>query len=147
MYRRNLPHLQIDDLPLFVTFHTCNDFILPPEARDLAFQHCLYDHMRLLHMHSFVIMPTHAHLLFTPLKDEAGESFLLARIMNGIKGASSHSINKLLQRHGTLWQDESFDHAIRSDEEMNDTLFYILTNPLDAGLCRYPEEYPWLWRE
>jgi len=53
--------------------------------------------MRLVHMHSFVIMPTHAHLLFTPLRDEEGRPFMLAKITNGIKGASSHSI-KLLKR-------------------------------------------------
>ena len=135
MYRRNLPHLQIDDAPYFVTFRTSKHFVLPPEARDLAYKHCLHDHMRLVHMHSFVIMPTHVHLLFTPLRDAEGESFRLAKIMNGIKGASAHSINKLLERHGSVWQDESFDHVIRSDEEINDTLFYILANPLDAGLA------------
>ena len=26
-------------------------------------------------------------------------------------------------------------------------LFYVLTNPIDAGLCKYPEDYRWLWRE
>ena len=26
-------------------------------------------------------------------------------------------------------------------------LFYILRNPIDAHLCRYPEDYRWLWRE
>jgi len=147
MYRRNLPHFQVDDTPVFVTFRTYKDFVLPPEARDLAYQHCLHDHMVLVHMHSFVIMPTHVHLLFTPLRDKDGQSFRLAKIMNGIKGASAHSINKLLARSGHLWQDESFDHVIESDEEMNNRLFYILTNPIDAGLCKYPEDYRWLWRE
>jgi len=147
MYRRNLPHFQVDDTPVFVTFRTYKDFVLPPEARDLAYQHCLHDHMVLVHMHSFVIMPTHVHLLFTPLRDKDGQSFRLAKIMNGIKGPSAHSINKLLARSGHLWQDESFDHVIESDEEMNNRRFYILTNPIDAGLCKYPEDYRWLWRE
>jgi len=96
-------------------------------------------------MHSVVIMPTHV-LIFTPLRDKDGQSFRLAKIMNGIQGASAHSINKLLGRSGHLWQDESFDHVIESDEEMNNKLFYILTNPMDAGLSKYPEDYPWLWR-
>ena len=33
--------------------------------------------------------------------------------MNGIKGASAHSINKALGRKGSVWQDESFDHILR----------------------------------
>jgi REP element-mobilizing transposase RayT len=147
MYRRNLAHFQIEDTPLFVTFRTFEDFVLIPEARDLAFKHCLHDHMHLVHMHSFVIMPTHAHLVFTPLTDEEGMPFMLAKIMNGIKGASSHSINKLLKRKGHVWQDESFDHVIRSDPEFEDTLLYILTNPVGARLCKFPDQYRWLWRE
>jgi hypothetical protein len=91
-------------------------------------------------------MPTHAHLLFTPLRDEEGRPFMLAKITNGIKGASSHSINKLLKRKGHVG-NESFDHVIRSDPEFEDTLLYILTNRVGAGLCKFPDQYPWLWRE
>jgi hypothetical protein len=29
MYRRNLPHIQVDDTPHFVTFRTHKDFVLP----------------------------------------------------------------------------------------------------------------------
>ena len=65
----------------------------------------------------------------------------------GIKGASAHSINRLLTQSGHLWQDESFDHVIESDEEMNNRFSYILTNPIVAGLCKYPEDFRWLWRE
>ena len=100
--------------------------------------------MRLIDMHAFVFMPTHVHLLFTPLRNEAGNSYRIAKIMNGIKGASAH--NKLLGRKGHLWQDESFDHVVRSDQEFDEKFLYIVANPVNAGLCRSPEEYPWLWR-
>ena len=61
-------------------------------------------------------MPDHVHMIFTPLNDEKGIPFGLAEILSGIKGASAHSINKALNRRGKVWQDESFDHLLRSDE-------------------------------
>jgi hypothetical protein len=67
--------------------------------------------------------------------------------MNGIKGASSHTVNKLLRRRGTLWEPESFDRVIRSDTDFEAKMIYILANPVNARLCRYPDDYPWLWRD
>ena len=40
-------------------------------------------------MHAFVVMPDHVHMLFTPLFDEQGEPFALAKILNGIKDIES----------------------------------------------------------
>jgi REP element-mobilizing transposase RayT len=98
-------------------------------------------------MHAFVVMPNHVHLLFTPLINTEGEPYPLAQIMNPIKGSSSHSVNKLLKRRGFLWEPESFDRIIRSDGDFEAKMIYIIGNPLSAGLCRNPDDYPWLWRE
>src|SRR5690348_14551273 len=103
LYRRNLPHLEKPGYPYFVTFKTMDDFILPPGARWLVLNHCLHDNGQKYTLHSGIVMSTHVHLLFTPLLE--GElPYRLATIMNGIKGASSHSVNKLLKRKGTLPQ-------------------------------------------
>ncbi len=48
---------------------------------------------------------THVHLILTPLPDGLGY-LRLATIMKGIKGASSHSVDKLLKRRGLVWIDE-----------------------------------------
>src|SRR5258708_30320733 len=95
-YRRNLPHIEKDGATYFVTFRTRGGISLPQDARILVFEHCLYENSRTVHMHAFVVMPNHVHLLFTPLVDKIGEPQLMATIMKGIKGASSHSVNKLL---------------------------------------------------
>jgi hypothetical protein len=64
--------------------------------------------------------------------------------MKGIKGVSARRINQRLGRKGSLWQDESFDRIMRAGEfEFKKN--YIMANPVDAGLCKKPEEYPWLW--
>jgi hypothetical protein len=69
-----------------------------------------------LQVHGIVVIPDHVHIIFTPLKEDEGNPFGLAEIMSGIEGASAHSVNKAFNRRGRVWQDESFDHVLRSDD-------------------------------
>jgi len=146
-YRRNLPHIEKDGASYYVSFSTRERFFLPEEARTVIFEHCLFENGRKVHMYAFVVMPDHVHMLFTPLEDEQGTPHTLARIMNGIKGASSHSVNKLLGRKGVLWEPESFDRILRSSGDFEFRLSYIVGNPIAAGLAKGPDDYPWAWRE
>ena len=90
-------------------------------------------------------MPDHVHLLLTPLTDELGWPYPLPRIMKLIKGTSARSVNQLLATAGPVWQEESFDHVLRSDENFADTVEYIRQNPVRKGLVARAEDYPWLW--
>jgi REP element-mobilizing transposase RayT len=146
-YRRNLPHIQLDDKPIFVTFTTYQRWELPESVRDLVLKHCLYDHGKKLVVHGIVVMPDHVHMVISPMRDTYGEIFGLAEIMHGIKGASAHSINKVLDRKGRVWQDESFDHVLRSDERIHSKVIYLCENPIRKGLVSCIDDYPWLWRE
>ena len=56
-HRRICHIFQIDVAPILVSFRTFQQFIPPPEARDLVFQYCRHNYIRLLRMHSFVVMP------------------------------------------------------------------------------------------
>jgi putative transposase len=42
-----------------------------------------------------------------------------------------------------FWQDESYDHWVRSERERNSIIRYIHFNPVSAGLVAEPEEWPW----
>jgi len=146
-YRRFLPHLQAEGKPLFVTFTTYKRWQLPETVRSMVLKHCLHDDGVKLLIHGVVVMPDHVHMIFTPLNDEDRNPFGLAEIMNGIKGASAHSVNKTLGRRGPVWQDESFDHILRSDEQVASKVDYICENPVRKGLVNNENDYPWLWRE
>ena len=166
-YRRRLPHLQKADADLFVTFCTGARRILPGEARDLVLEHCLREGgtfagegaratqsfstqslptpVPRIHLHAVVVMPDHLHLLLRPLRDEHGWPFPLLDILQCFKGTTAHRINKLLRTSGPLWEEESFDHVLRSDESLKEKCEYIRQNPVVAGLVRRAEEYRWLW--
>jgi putative transposase len=91
-------------------------------------------------------MPDHVHTIFTPLVDQLrSEVVSLASISKAIKGASAHLINRRLNRTGTVWQEESFDHGLRSSEGLDAKVESILNNPRRLGWVQRPEDYPWLW--
>jgi len=144
-YRRRLPHYQNASSALFVTFRTFGRFVLPEPARDLVLRHCLYDHGKRIQLSAAVVMPTHVHLLFWALRDSTGWPFPLVKIMQSLKGSSAHALNKLLGRSGPFWDEESFDHVLRSDESREQKREYIRQNPVRAGLVERPEDYRWLW--
>jgi REP element-mobilizing transposase RayT len=146
-YRRNLPHIQRDSRALFVTFRTYGQLVLPPEARDIVLATCQYEHQKRIELHAVVVMPTHVHMVFTPLLDENRQAYTLAEVLNAIKGVSAHRINRRLFRNGHVWQDESFDHVLRQNETIEGKVLYLMENPVAAGLVRSPLDYKWLWRQ
>jgi len=146
-YRRHLPHFQQDNRSYYITFVTQHRWVLPPLARDLVLQHILFDDQRKMHLHTAIVMPDHVHMLMTPYWNDDGDTYGLAWIMKGIKGSSARTVNRAFGRKGTLWLDESFDHELRSNESIQQKGEYIAMNPVRAGLCATPDEYPWLWRE
>jgi REP element-mobilizing transposase RayT len=146
-YRRNLPHLQRDFTPHFITFVTKFRWILPPAGRDIVLSSCCHDHRKNYELYVAVVMPDHVHLILTPMIDEEeSEVQALAEIMRRIKSASAHLINRRLQRQGQVWQEESFDHVLRSSEGLDAKVDYVLQNPVRRGLVKSWRDYRWMWQ-
>ena len=105
---------------------------------------CRYEHGRRAHVYAAVVMPDHVHIVISASRVE-GVPIALSEITHSIKSVSAHRINKLLGRRGPVWQEESFDHAIRGDEALNAKMAYVLANPVRRGLVKSPREYRWVW--
>ena len=69
----------------------------------------------------------------------------MVTILQCMKSATAHRINKLLHLSGPVWQEESFDHVLRSDESLKEKCEYIRQNPVRRGLVQRAEDYRWLW--
>lgn len=87
-------------------------------------------------LHAFVVMPNHVHLLVTP-------RVTAKQWLGPLKGFTAHQANRVLGRHAPLWQDESYDHLVRSGEEFLQVRQYIENNPVKAGLADSPDDFPW----
>lgn len=145
-YRRRLPHYQKDDHPLFITFTTDRRWTLPPAARDIVLDCCLNQNQHRFDLHAAVVMPDHVHLIYSPLRREDGWSCTLPEIMKAIKGPAARRINILLNRKGPVWQEEFFDHVLRSNDSLVQRVDYVCQNPVRAGLVTTEAEYPWTWK-
>ena len=87
---------------------------------------------------SWVIMPNHGHILFSPF-----EGHRVSDIMHSIKSFTAHFANDLLKRKGRFWAKEYFDRYIRDQRHFANTLAYIENNPVKAKLCKLPCEWPY----
>jgi putative transposase len=81
------------------------------------------------HLGDFVVMPNHAHLLVCLL----GATELEAQCFSWKKFTATE-INRVLGRKGRFWQEESFDHMIRTPEQFDYLRRYIADNPKAARL-------------
>ena len=77
----------------------------------------------------FVVMPNHLHVLVTPAPDHA-----LSDIVRSWKTFTARQINGLLGRAGAFWQAETYDHIVRSEEQLAHYRRYIADNPVKAKL-------------
>ena len=144
-YRRRLPHIQNVERPMFVSFNTKDWWVLPEAARDTVLERCLAEHKKTIFVEAAVVMPEHVHLAFWILRDRDDYPMSIPAVMKQIKGSSGYKVNRLLQRKGPVWQQESFDRILRIEEKLETTIEYIRQNPVRRGLVKRPEEYRWLW--
>jgi putative DNA methylase len=171
-YERRLPHFDVVDQPLFVTFRLQGSlpasrvfppaglasagkafvavdrlldasttgplFLRRPEIAEMVVA-ALHHGESALHRYqldAFVVMPNHVHLLATP-------HVLATKWLGPLKGFTAHQANVLLGTHGPFWQDESYDHLVRSGTEFERIRAYIEQNPVKAGLASAAGEFPW----
>jgi REP element-mobilizing transposase RayT len=171
-YERRLPHWDVVEQPMFVTFRLHDSlpagrvfpparlnggrafvamdrlldqartgpfFLRQPEIANLVVSalHDGQERFRRYQLHSYAVMPNHVHMLVTP-------SIASPKWLGPLKGFCAHESNRILGRAGqTFWQDESYDHLVRSELEFGRIQRYIEQNPVTAGLALTVEQFPW----
>ena len=63
------------------------------------------------------------------------------RIMHSIKRHTARKCNLRLRRRGRFWQQESYDHWARDEDELERIILYVEQNPVKAGLAAKPEDW------
>ncbi len=95
-----------------------------PDLRQIVHDSLLHFDSQRYHLGDFVIMPNHVHLIVCVL----GHTEIQAQCTSW-KRFTARLINKALGVTGRFWQEESFDHLIRSPEQFERTRRYIRDNP------------------
>ena len=88
-------------------------------------------------MHAYCLMSNHYHLLIeTPEPN-------IAIGMQWLNSTYAHRFNEKYERIGHLFQRRYADGIILTDEHLHEVIRYIPLNPVRAGLCKRPEDWPW----
>jgi putative transposase len=90
------------------------------------------------HVHAYVLMPNHVHLLLTPA-DEDGVS----RMMKCIGERYVPAFNRSHGRTGTLWEGRFRSNGVDSLNYLFTCQRYIELNPVRAALVRHPRDFEW----
>jgi type I restriction enzyme R subunit len=77
----------------------------------------------------FVVMPNHVHLLAAFATEEA-----MLEQCESWKHFTATQINRTLGTKGRFWQQDGFDHLVRSDYQFDALQRYIAENPQRANL-------------
>lgn len=85
---------------------------------------------------NFCIMGNHFHLMITPSKGEN-----LSKIMQWILSVFAIRYNRIFGYTGHVWYDRFKSKIIDGLQQFLHAFFYILENPVRAGLVKKPWDY------
>ncbi|MCA2989941.1 MAG: transposase [Gemmatimonas sp.] len=89
-------------------------------------------------VHAWVFMANHVHLLITPLRADG-----LGRLTQWMGAKYVRWFNQRHGRTGTLWEGRFRSSVITSARYFLTCSRYIDQNPVRAGLCTSPGQFPW----
>ena len=94
-------------------------------------------------VYAVCVMGNHVHVV---LSGSAGSPDVsLGPIMENHKGYTARMANRKLARTGkTFWESGYFDRRIRQGRFMR-VMWYVVRNPVSAGLVRQWEDWPATW--
>lgn len=88
-------------------------------------------------LHAYCLMGNHVHLLLQVGKEP------LSQIFKRLGVRYVYWYNWKYKRTGHLFQDRFKSEPVEADAYFLAVLRYIYQNPVKAGICKKPEEYPW----
>ena len=136
-----LPRLRVPDFPLHLVVRgTDRQPIFRGDGDRIFFHRTLADASRefALHVHAYVFMTNHVHLLAT---GESGES--PSKAIQALGRRYVRYFNFVHERTGALWQGRFHSSIVQTDRYFLACQRYIELNPVRAGICRRPAEFAW----
>lgn len=125
-----------------------------PQIADLVAETIRYRDGKDYDLATYCILPNHVHLVFGIGKHEmfgpVGQianlsNKELSKIMQSLKRYTATRANEILRRSGEFWQDESYDHVIRNEAELEKIVKYVAYNPVKAGLVKNWRDWKWTY--
>ena len=114
-----------------------------PEVASIVASALKYFDGKRYNLHAWCLMPNHVHVVFTAISKGYRLDSDLIPILHSWKSYTAHQANRILNRSGKFWQDEYYDHLIRSDDEFSFYVKYTLESPVKANLSTDWKDWKW----
>jgi putative transposase len=88
-------------------------------------------------LYAYCLMPNHYHLIVDTEREH------LSAGMHRLNFLYAQRFNRRHDRVGHLFQNRFAAYVIESDEHLLNSMFYVARNPVRAGLCDTPADWPW----
>jgi putative transposase len=86
---------------------------------------------------AYCLMPNHVHLIVVPESSDG-----LSSLFRDVHRRYTTKVNKRFGWKGHLWQ-ERFHSCVLDENHLLAAARYVELNPVRAGLCRQPGDWPW----
>lgn len=90
------------------------------------------------HVHAYVLMTNHVHLLVSAEQAEASGA-----LMKALGQRYVQYVNRTYRRSGTLWEGRFRSCLTQEESYLLACQRYIELNPVRAGMVEHPAEYHW----
>jgi REP element-mobilizing transposase RayT len=108
-----------------------------PRAGRIVEDSLLFGEGREYELLAWVVMPNHVHVVVKP-----HDGTTLERMTRRWKSWCAHELHRVFGTRGRVWEPEVFDRRIRDPIHEGYAIRYVEMNPVNAGLCRNPLEWP-----
>jgi REP element-mobilizing transposase RayT len=89
------------------------------------------------HVHAWVLMPNHMHVLVT-----LGASESLSHLMSRVKAVTTGAAHGVTASSQPFWARAFHDRALRRNEDVRRSARYVIANPMRAGLVHAIGDWP-----
>ena len=86
---------------------------------------------------TYCLMSNHFHVVLEAGLDD------VSRGMHRLNGTYAQRYNRRHKRRGHLFQDRFGLRAIDDETQLDNVCAYVRGNPVRAGLCDGPDDWPW----
>jgi putative transposase len=109
-----------------------------PERTQMVAEALLFFFGSRYEMHAWCVMPNHVHALLTIY-----DGFRLGDVVKSWKTFTGRRINATCGADGHFWALDYFDRYMRNETDFQNTIAYIESNPVAAGLADNKELWRW----
>jgi quinolinate synthetase A subunit len=128
---RDRPHLALEQATYFITWKT-------DAEKSIVLDALTHWDGKRCRVYAATVLSNHVHCIIRPFDGET-----MSDLTTSIRRFSAKAINTHRNESGHVWDDEPFDHILRSEASFCEKFLYTVRNAVLSGVAMTASSYPW----